>query len=131
MLTFVMATFSCEKSGNYINEGAFFPKVNGQLFIVFPWQHIRVFPTEAFCLYTDCGILLCKEFLIQQNIPKCSALHMLEEVFAVATEKYLLIEETVRKVRIKEDEMCEKTKQNQAKINIALLEWQQASMDGV
>lgn len=56
---------------------------------------------------------------------------MLEEVFAVATEKYLLIEETVRKIRIKEDEMCEKTKQNQAKINIALLEWQQASMDDV
>lgn len=56
---------------------------------------------------------------------------MFEEVFAVATEKYSLIEETVRKIRIKEDKMCEKTTQNQAKINIALLEWQQVSVDDV
>lgn len=56
---------------------------------------------------------------------------MLEEVFAVATEKYLLIEETVSKNRIKKDKMCEKTKQNQAKINIALLEWQQTPVDDV
>lgn len=56
---------------------------------------------------------------------------MLEEVFAVAAEKYLLIGETVSKIRIKEDKMCEKMRQNQAKINIALLEWQQASVEGV
>lgn len=65
------------------------------------------------------------------NIPTCSTLHMLEEVFAVAAEKYLLIGETVSKIRIKEDKMCEKMRQNQAKINIALLEWQQASVEGV
>lgn len=56
---------------------------------------------------------------------------MLEEVFAVAIEKYLLIEETASKIRIKGDKMCEKTTQNRAKINIALLEWQQVSVDDV
>lgn len=130
MLTFVMVSFSCEKCSNYI-KGVFCPKGKGQFFTLFPLQHLGVFPTQAFCLYTDCGILLCKEFLIQENIPTCLTLHMLEEVFAVATEKYLFIEETVSKIRIKEDKMCEKTKQNQAKIKIALLEWQQASVDDV
>lgn len=77
------------------------------------------------------GYYCAKKFLIQENIPACLTLHVLEEVFGVATEKYLFIEETVSKTRIKEDKMCEKTKQNQAKINIALLEWQQASVDDV
>lgn len=88
-----------------------------------------VFPIQVLHLCTHYGILLCNEFLIQQNtLNTCSALNMLQVVFAEATEKIIIFQRN-SKSRLKGDEICEKTKWNQTKINIGLLEWEQVSMD--
>jgi len=88
-----------------------------------------VFPIQVLHLCTHYGILLCNEFLIQQNtLNTCSALNMLQEVFAEATEKIIICQRN-SKSRLKEDEIWEETKWNQTKINICLLEWEQASVD--